>query len=239
MCHIQSRYAALIYEGFCNNSNTPLEIKEKTSLELLNKVLYVENNEIVPEEVQLEVEAYVAEVSPLLPAESKKSSKRYRAEPKFPNQQVIKWIFNQSFEQNSKSLITLAEAVKGNGETFYPKWKQVCWIDATKISASLFANKAFKLVTVIATAALTVFAMYCVYVEISPFTGREVILAIVWMTGMCSLQVISGTVAACEKVSKGFQRVSDNAARERMEICKYKCLEVWKASYQIPVGVEV
>lgn len=152
----------VVYEGFANNQTIPIERKIKL-FALLNS-----GDENAEELLDL-------------------NEKRYRDDRFNPKERILIQIFNHSFQHDAEKVIAAAEKAGNIKSPFYPKWKEVCWIQLPKASSKLFSSWLFKSALKVAAIAISFFSIHQAYLQVEHFVAAR---AVPFMINHISLEII-------------------------------------------------
>lgn len=175
------------------------------------------------------------------------NQKRYRFDSLPPGEALLKRIFDTAFQSHPECLIRLAEKLSPTRKSFYPKWKEVCWIRTPFAASKVFNNPLFKVAFWI-----SVFCGYCflsilcyrkldslLFQRVDTFlfadspedialstTVRAIVLG-----GYFAYESLKATCFTCDvalKISHRIHSFGENKETERLVICKEKTYAVWK-----------
>ena len=144
-------YAQTVHRVFYNEATDSKEVKNLIPLEKLLKLL--RNREENAEEVFSHI--------PTTP------NIRYREGAKFKRNAVLTWVFEQSFQKNPSKIVAAAE--EASKQVFYPKWKEVCLIQLSKVPGDILCNIYFKIALTVSALFVSIFSIYEAHARVSQF----------------------------------------------------------------------
>jgi len=166
-----SNYIATVYNGFCHNPKISAEAKDRISPEFM---ALLDRNE----DAGL-IEGIATKILADLPdLQSGKSQLRYRFKLSTSREQLLKLIFDRSFEHIPNVIVDNAVKVDPIKKP-YPNWKKICWIKIPGSVGVVIKNPVFKVAIGITTICLSIFSLLAVYKGMSVLLTAKVLPVVI------------------------------------------------------------